>query len=146
MALHAQHRPDLMHSPTTKGEHCTVDGIKMDGEESVLGVKGIKLALKVFNEYYAKKDKAHATASGAGASNLRHLEAVESDFSKDLAEIEVTEEMAAAAYDKETKENAVEKTTKDKDAEYKTKEPVYAAYKSNEAVMEKGLKGIKPAL
>ena len=28
-SLLAQYRPDLMHLPTTSGEHCTGDGIKM---------------------------------------------------------------------------------------------------------------------
>merc|ERR1712056_18193 len=30
------------------------------------GVDGVKLALKVLNEYYAKDDKAHGAAEGAG--------------------------------------------------------------------------------
>ena len=32
-SLLAQYRPDLLHLPTTNGEHCTGDGIKM-GEAS----------------------------------------------------------------------------------------------------------------
>merc|ERR1719220_887975 len=39
-SLLAQYRPDLMHLPTTNGEHCTGDGIKM-GEE--IGGKSIDL-------------------------------------------------------------------------------------------------------
>jgi len=39
-SLLAQYRPDLMHLPTTNGEHCTGDGIKM-GEE--IGAKSIDL-------------------------------------------------------------------------------------------------------
>merc|ERR1719507_2478708 len=39
-SLLAQYRPDLMHLPTTNGEHCTGDGIKM-GE--VIGGKSIDL-------------------------------------------------------------------------------------------------------
>merc|ERR1719356_382292 len=89
------------------------------------GLKGVKLALKVLNEYYAKEGKSHSSADGAGASIIGLLEVCESDFSKDLAEIESAEETAAADYDKETKENSVEKTTKEKDVEYKTKESVY---------------------
>merc|ERR1719272_1161447 len=34
------------------------------------GVNGIKMALKVLNEYYAK-DKAHASADGAGSGIIR---------------------------------------------------------------------------
>merc|ERR1712203_85378 len=89
------------------------------------GLKGVKLALQVLNEYYAKKDTAHAAASGAGASIIGLLEVVESDFSKSLAEIVATEETAVAEYDKTSKENSVEKTVKDKDVEHKTKESVY---------------------
>merc|ERR1712173_397895 len=39
-SLLAQYRPDLMHLPTTNGEHCTGDGIKM-GE--AVGAKSIDL-------------------------------------------------------------------------------------------------------
>merc|ERR1719330_11864 len=39
-SLLAQYRPDLMHLPTTNGEHCTGDGIKM-GE--VIGAKSVDL-------------------------------------------------------------------------------------------------------
>merc|ERR1712048_1455658 len=39
-SLLAQYRPDLMHLPTTNGEHCTGDGIKM-GE--AIGGKTIDL-------------------------------------------------------------------------------------------------------
>jgi len=39
-SLLAQHRPDLMHLPTTNGEHCTGDGIKMG---VAIGAKTIDL-------------------------------------------------------------------------------------------------------
>merc|ERR1712014_335323 len=39
-SLLAKYRPDLMHLPTTNGEHCTGDGIKM-GE--AIGAKSIDL-------------------------------------------------------------------------------------------------------
>ena len=39
-SLLAKHRPDLMHLPTTNGEHCTGDGIKM-GE--AIGARTIDL-------------------------------------------------------------------------------------------------------
>merc|ERR1719386_538756 len=39
-SLLAQYRPDLMHLPTTNGEHCTGDGIKM-GE--AIGAKSCDL-------------------------------------------------------------------------------------------------------
>jgi len=103
-------------------EHTLFVSSKADMEQ---GLKGVKLALKVLNEYYAKEGKAHTAASGAGSSIIGLLEVVESDFSKDLAEIETAEETAAADYDRESKENSVEKTTKEKDVEYKQKETVY---------------------
>jgi len=88
------------------------------------GLEGVKTALQVLREYYAQ-DAAHESAKGAGQSIIGLLEVVESDFSKDLAEIESAEEAAASAYDKETKENSVEKVAKEKDVEHKTKESTY---------------------
>merc|ERR1719253_2184072 len=86
------------------------------------GLTGIKTALKVLNEYYAKEDKAHASADGAGSGIIGLLEVCESDFSKGLAEATSTEETAKAAYEQESKENDIEKTTKEQDVKYKSKE------------------------
>merc|ERR1719359_1451938 len=86
------------------------------------GIEGVKLALKVLREYYAKDDKAHSSADGAGSGIIGLLEVCESDFSKGLAEMVATEESAAAEYDKETKENEITKATKSQDVKYKTKE------------------------
>merc|ERR1719313_2545349 len=86
------------------------------------GLEGIKLALKVLREYYAKEDKAHKAAEGAGGGIIGMLEVIESDFSKGLAEMIAIEEEAAAAYEKQTKENEIAKTTKEQDVKYKTKE------------------------
>merc|ERR1719235_1694692 len=86
------------------------------------GLEGIKLALKVLREYYAKEDKAHKSADGAASGIIGMLEVVESDFSKGLAEMIAIEEEAAAAYEKETKENEIAKVTKEQDVKYKTKE------------------------
>jgi len=85
------------------------------------GIEGVKLALKVLNEYYAK-DKAHASADGAGSGIIGLLEVCESDFTKGLAEMTATEESAARNYNTETKENEITKATKDQDVKYKTKE------------------------
>jgi len=85
------------------------------------GLAGVKLALKILRDYYAK-DKAHDAAEGAGANIIGLLEVVESDFSKGLAEMTATEESAQAAFETETKENEIEKTTKEQDVKYKTKE------------------------
>merc|ERR1719199_730131 len=86
------------------------------------GVEGVKMALKVLNEYYAKDDKAHGSADGAGSGIIGLLEVCESDFSKGLAEMIATEETAVAEYEKTTKENEITKATKDQDVKYKTKE------------------------
>jgi len=86
------------------------------------GLEGIKLALKVLRDYYAKEDKAHASADGAASGIIGMLEVVESDFSKGLAEIISVEEAAVAAYEKQTKENEITKTTKEQDVKYKGKE------------------------
>jgi len=110
-------------------ENAAYQSNKADMEK---GLAGVKMALKVLNEYYAKTDTAHTAASGAGANIIGLLEVVESDFSKNLAEIESAEETAAADYDRETKENAVEKTTKDKDVEHKVAESVYLDKESAE--------------
>merc|ERR1719160_401352 len=86
------------------------------------GLEGIKLALKVLNEYYAKEDKAHGAAEGAGGGIIGMLEVIESDFSKGLAQMISEEETAAAEYDRITKENEIAKASKEQDVKYKTKE------------------------
>jgi len=88
------------------------------------GIEGVKVALKVLREYYAKADKAHDAASGEAGGIVGLLEVVESDFSKGLAESVATEESAKAAYEAETKENEIDKATKEKDVEYKSKEAI----------------------
>jgi len=86
------------------------------------GLEGIKIAVKVLSEYYAKADKAHASADGAGGGIIGLLEVVESDFTKGLAEMTATEESSLSAYDTETKENEIEKATKEQDVKYKVKQ------------------------
>merc|ERR1719440_2688934 len=82
------------------------------------GLEGVKLALKVLREYYAKEDKAHEAAEGAGATIIGLLEVVESDFTKLLADIIATEETAAKEYEEQTKENEITRTTKEQDVKY----------------------------
>lgn len=86
------------------------------------GLNGVKMALKVLNDYYAKSDKAHSSADGASTGIIGLLEVCESDFSKGLAEMKAAEESAVSAYELETKENEIEKVTKEQDVKYKTKE------------------------
>jgi len=85
------------------------------------GIDGVRTALGVLREYYGGADTAHATA-GESEGIIGLLEVIESDFSKNLAEITATEESAAVAFDRESKENDIEKAKKEKDVEYKTKE------------------------
>ncbi|CAK0817421.1 unnamed protein product [Prorocentrum cordatum] len=104
---------------------------KIRGEEKALytknraemeqGLEGIKLALKILGEYYAK-DKAHVAAEGASASIIGLLEVIESDFSKNLAEIISTEESAVQEYEETSKNNAVDRTNKEQDVKYKSQE------------------------
>merc|ERR1719379_2765895 len=85
------------------------------------GLEGVKMALKVLTEYYAK-DKDHSAAQGAGEGIIGLLEVCESDFSKGLAEYTSAEETAQAEYEQTTKDNEIEKTTKEQDVKYKSKE------------------------
>jgi len=100
-------------------EKATYDANKPEMEQ---GLKGVKLALKILNDYYAKAGKAHSSADGAGSGIIGMLEVIESDFTKGLTEMVAAEQTAAATYTKETKDNAIEKTTKSQDVKYKTKE------------------------
>merc|ERR1719421_1734086 len=86
-----------------------------------LGVEGVKKALSVLKEYYAK-DSSHGSAEGAGSGIIGLLEVAESDFTKGLTEMTATEETAAADYEAYCKEDEIATATKQKDVEYKTKE------------------------
>jgi len=68
-SLLAQYRPDLMHLPTTNGEHCTGDGIKM-GE--VIGGKSIDLEwVQVHPTGLVKPDDPDAKIKFLAAEALR---------------------------------------------------------------------------
>merc|ERR1719352_781707 len=82
---------------------------EVNSAEMKQGVEGVQMALKVLNDYYAKADKAHGSADGAGAGIIGLLEVCESDFSKGLAEMISAEESAAAEYETTTKENEISK-------------------------------------
>jgi chromosome segregation ATPase len=86
------------------------------------GLEGVKMALKILTEYYAKQDKSHSAAQGAGEGIIGLLEVCESDFSKGLAEYVGAEQTAVSEYEEQTKENEVETATKQQDVKYKTKE------------------------
>merc|ERR1712238_609346 len=64
-------------------EHAIFTSSKAELEKALTG---IKLALKVLNEYYAKEGK-HGIADGAGSGIIGLLEVCEADFSKNLAQV-----------------------------------------------------------
>merc|ERR1740133_905462 len=82
------------------------------------GVAGVQKALSVLRDYYASEGKSHSSADGAGSGIIGMLEVVESDFSKGLAEMEVTESTAAAQYDRVSKQNDIARTMKNQDVKY----------------------------
>jgi len=119
--------------------------------EMELGLEGIKKALKILKDYYAKADKAHSSADGASAGIIGMLEVIESDFSKNLAEMISTEEAAVAEYEETTKQNAVDKTNKEQDVKYKTEEAAArdketAEAKDDRAGVQKELDAVQAVL
>jgi len=84
-------------------------------------VAGIQLALKTLKDYYAKA-ATHGASEGAGGGIISLLEVAEADFSKNLNEVLVEEQMAVGNYESQTKENGFTKLTKEQDVKYKTKE------------------------
>merc|ERR1712224_416094 len=68
-SLLAQHRPDLMHLPTTNGEHCTGDGIRMG---AAIGGKTIDLEwVQVHPTGLVKPDEPDAKIKFLAAEALR---------------------------------------------------------------------------
>merc|ERR1719145_358158 len=84
------------------------------------GIEGVKVALKVLKEYYAKEDKTASEGAASGIIGL--LEVCESDFTKGLTEMTAQEETAAADYDTYVKEDEVATVKKQQDVKYKTQE------------------------
>jgi len=101
-----------------QAEHAT---FSTNSAETKEGLEGVKAALKVLRDYYAK-DSAHASAGGSASGIVGLLEVVESDFSKALAEMTSIEDSAAATYKADTQENEIDKVMKTKDVEHKTAE------------------------
>merc|ERR1719271_435694 len=88
--------------------------------EMKAGIDGVKKALSVLKEYYAK-DSAHKGKGDAAGGIVSMLEVVESDFTKGLADMETAEASAQSEYDKVSYMNKMSKTTKDQDVKYKSK-------------------------
>lgn len=98
------------------------EAFEKNSAEMKSGVEGIKLALKVLKEYYAKGDASHDADGGAGAGIIGLLEVVESDFTKGLAEMTAEEETAAYNFQQYAREDQIATKTKEQDVKYKNKE------------------------
>jgi len=107
------------------------------------GIEGVKKALQVLKEYYAK-DASHGSAGGAGSSIIGLLEVCESDFTKGLTEMTAEEEAAAADYKAYVKEDEIATTMKQQDLKYKTKEA--AGLDKNVAELSTDLSGVTDEL
>merc|ERR1712048_532661 len=105
-----------------------------NSKEMEQGLNGVKLALKVLNEYYQKSGK----AGGASSGIIGLLEVCESDFSKGLTEMNAAEDTAQSEYEQQTKENEITKVTKDQDVKYKTKEAAGLDQAVSELSSDKG--------
>jgi len=89
--------------------------------EMALGVEGVKKALSVLKEYYAKDDS-HGAAEGAGSGIIGLLEVCESDFTKGLTEMTAQEETAAADHEAYGKEDQIAVVQKQQAVKYKSQE------------------------
>merc|ERR1712032_1368973 len=111
---------------------------KTDLEQGISAVQG---ALSMLREYYSNGEDAslldtgsdgsdmqpsaptsHAAASGAGAGIIAMLETIESDFSKNLAMEDMSEQTAQTEYDQMSQENRIMKAMKEQDVKYKSAE------------------------
>jgi len=90
--------------------------------EMELGINGVKKALQVLRDYYAKADKSHGASEGAGSGIIGLLEVCESDFTKGLTEMTAEEQTAAADYEAYCKQDEIERTGKTQDVKYQSKD------------------------
>jgi hypothetical protein len=86
------------------------------------GIEGVKMALKVLKEYYAKNTPEGDASEGAASGIIGLLEVCESDFTKGLTEMTATEETSAAEYEAYVKEDQIATAKKQQDVKYKTQE------------------------
>jgi len=94
---------------------------KTNSAEMKQGINGVKMALKVLKEYYAK-DASHGAAEGAGSGIIGLLEVCESDFTKGLTEMTAEEESAASDHKAYSQEDEVATVSKQSDVKYKNKD------------------------
>jgi hypothetical protein len=86
------------------------------------GIEGVKMALKVLKEYYAKNTPEGDASEGSASGIIGLLEVCESDFTKGLTEMTATEETSAAEYEAYVKEDEIATVKKQQDVKYKTQE------------------------
>jgi len=86
------------------------------------GLEGVKMALKVLRDYYGQQDAEHDAAEGSATGIIGILEVAESDFSRNLVDMDETEAKAKHAYTVEVKANDILLAKKTADRDYKTKE------------------------
>jgi len=86
------------------------------------GISGVQQAIKILRDYYNAGGEAHGAATGAGSSIIGLLEVCYSDFSKGLAEMEITEQTSQESYDRASRENKLEVSVKEQDVKYKSAE------------------------
>lgn len=107
---------------------------KANKEEMTLAISGVRQALAVLSEYYSKGGSREGSASGI----VSLLETVESDFTKSLSDMEVTEATSAEKFERLSKEAAITKASKEKDVEYKSKKITSLDQSSTEVSSDKG--------
>merc|ERR1719506_1191986 len=101
------------------------------------GIDGVKKALSVLKDYYAKEGKSHGASGSSAGGIVSMLEVVESDFTKGLAEMEGAESSAVSEYEKVSYMNKVANTSKGQDVKYKTKEAAGLDKSTSEAVSDR---------
>jgi len=104
------------------------DSFKATKADLEQGLEGVRMALKVIKDYYAKEGSAallqnkHTPSSGGASGIIGLLEVVESDFSKNLAAAISDHNTADVQYEKVSMMNRVSGAMGAQDVKYKTKE------------------------
>mmetsp|Transcript_19436 Transcript_19436/g.37435 ORF Transcript_19436/g.37435 Transcript_19436/m.37435 type:complete len:686 (+) Transcript_19436:82-2139(+) len=96
------------------------DEFKRNKVELDQGLEGVKLAIKMLQDYYAKDGTQGHESEASNILGL--LEVIESDLSKGITDAMTTEDAATAAHYLQTMQNKVEKKMKEQDIKYKVKE------------------------
>lgn len=92
------------------------------------GVEGVRKAVQILRDYYAKSDDDDAQEQDSGGQSnqassgiLSLLEVIDTDFSKTLSALQAEEDSSQSNYDAETHENNVAKAEKEKVVQLKSK-------------------------